>query len=245
MTDPFERFGRYTCMTVDEAPAGVGLYAWYASLAAGPKDWEAELEQGVDVGAQRLRALLGRHTARYAAPPLELSARGTFSTVWSGSLSDETAVPIARTLQRAPAESASDYDATRAPCLQESLDSPALRQKLVTALEAALPVLSAPLYIGVATCLRERLSTHVHQFQEFSARASKDPSVRESLRRARKSSFATRAVAMGYTPAQLVVWTLSLDEIIEEDAPPEKLRLVAEAAEWLLNRWHRPFLGRR
>jgi hypothetical protein len=250
--DNSERYYRsFSIATVSQAPKATGLYAWYAKLNAGIKDWELDIVNGSDAGVNRLRSLLKRHTERYYVRELDATAMGAFSETWSGKLYDQTA----EVLQSALADNRSfkdnvDYDTKRAPKLQLTLESPDKRLLMVKALEAALPIMSSPIYIGVADCLNTRLSNHAREINRFTSVVIKDPDSRQRLRESRKTSFAVRAIAAGFAPEHLQVWTFNLDELIvdlEKELGGEicDSRVIAEAVEWVLNRWHRPYLGRR
>ena len=162
-------------------------------------------------------------------------------------MKDNTAKILQDTLSAAGNnQEENSYDHQRAPKLQASLESRDARLLMVKALEIAMPVLSAPIYVGVATCLNTRLSQHVNDINKLSSAVNDDPEVRQRLREKGKSNFAQRAVAAGFTPESLQVWTCNLDLLIEDlESQSHDARAVAEAVEWLLNRWHRPYLGRR
>lgn len=242
-----DHLSRYTCETIDEAPERVGLYAWYGVFLAGRKDWEFELERGMDAGIRRLQILLSQHSQRYFAPPLDITGKGTFSTTWVGQLEDTTPQILMRVLSNEDEipEGGTKYDKERAPELRESLQHRDLRGALVAALEAAGPVLAAPLYIGVAKNLKTRLETHARQLYELSSLAAKEPTFRQRLLLSSQTTFASRAVAMGYSPDTLEVWALNLEGVVLGGMKADRMRTVAEAVEWLLNRWHRPILGKK
>jgi hypothetical protein len=250
-THPFENVENYyqlfSLETVSQAPKATGLYAWYAGLNAGLKDWELEVTDGIDVGTERLRSLLKRHTAHYCFRELETTALGAFSQTWTGQLQDKTANILQNVLaEPGDTQEQDSYDQKRAPKLQSTLESREARRLMVKALEAAIPVLSAPIYVGVADCLHTRLSQHVRDINKLTNTVINDPSSRQRLRKEKKTNFAVRAVAAGFSPENLQVWTCNLDLLIEEiGSKTQDARTVAEAVEWVLNRWHRPYLGRR
>jgi hypothetical protein len=152
----------FSVETVSQAPKATGLYAWYAGLNAGIKDWELDVVDGVDAGTDRLRKLLFRHTDCYSFRELETKALGSFSQTWAGQLQDQTADILRNALAKPDEIQESDtYDLKRAPKLQSTLESRNARSLMVKALETAIPILSAPIYVGVADCLKTRLSQHV------------------------------------------------------------------------------------
>jgi hypothetical protein len=235
----------FSCLNVDEAPESPGLYAWYGLLNAGPQDWELNLAAGEDLGAQACRTLLQQHSSRFASPPLRLEARGTFSSIWRGDLRDASAERLRTILagEVAAVEKDPTSDENQQRLLDSVLASSKLREILLGILKAATPILSAPMYIGVAMSLRARLRQHVDMLFKLASTAPASPRERERL--LADSRFASRAIGMGFSADTLSVWTLNLASLYPDHSDQEALRVVAETAEWLLNRWHRPLLGRR
>lgn len=238
-----ETVSSYTCSAIDNAPEAVGLYAWYGVLNAGPPDWEIDIQEGVDVGGDRFRELLSRHSGRFSSPAIELIGRTTFFSTWRGTLEDESRVFIQGAIRGDGHEQSDDdsYDAKRASRLAEAIDQPLLRQALVRVVDEAIPALSAPVYVGVSDNLRRRLRTHVDGLLKLSESLKRDPTARSVLLTSDK--FAARAVGMGFSPDTLKVWTVNIEAVAA--LTKEHSYTVAQAVEWLLNRWHRPFLGKR
>lgn len=243
-----EHFARFTIESISQVPDKVGLYAWYSRVAAGPADYEVDLQDGRDAGIKRFRMLLQRHTERHTAPPLRTDAHGAFSAHFGGLLEDLTVRTLQIALSGRVVDEADDYERKRTTALNDSIEQPRLRRALVETLRVSTPVLAAPLYIGISINLRSRLAVHVSQFQRLSDLVRRDPGARSQLQ-AQPKSFAIRAVARGFTAEHLEVWALDLQTLLLEDegknASPDQLRQVAEAGEWLLNRWYRPYLGRK
>lgn len=243
-----EHFARFTIQSISQVPDRVGLYAWYSRVAAGPADYEVDLQDGRDAGIKRFRTLLQRHTERHIAPPLVADARGAFSAHFGGVLEDLTVRTLQSALSGRVSDEVDEYERQRASALNDSIEQPVLRRALVETLQVSTPMLAAPLYIGISVNLRARLGAHVNQFQRLSDLVRRDPSARSQLQ-AQPKSFAIRAVARGFTPEHLEVWVLDLQALLLEDegksASADQLRQVAEAGEWLLNRWYRPYLGRK
>lgn len=245
---PFEHFVRFTTKDISQVPARVGIYAWYSRTAVGPADYRVDIRQGRDIGVDRFRSVLQRHTERHTAAPMVTDARGTFSMHYAGVLEDRTAETLKAVLSGEAFDSASDYESGRSRALADSIEKPELRAQLVRALGVSSPVLSAPLYIGISVNLRDRLATHTRQLQRLSDLVRREPTARKQLQ-SNPKSFAVRAIARGFTEEHLEVWVLDLQALLLDEpdgaASPEELRAVAEAGEWLLNRWHRPYLGKR
>lgn len=180
----------FSCLNVDEAPVGPGLYAWYGTLIAGPQDWEMKLEGGEDRGLKACRTLLQKHTFRHGSPPISLEGRGAFTTLWRGDLRDVTAEMLASLLGEDVDElnDATDEDAYPSQ-FKKVLASKQTRELLLKLLQAATPILASPIYIGVALSLRTRLRQHVDQLYKFSEIINKNPEARTELARASKSTF--------------------------------------------------------
>lgn len=246
-SNPLGGFRRFRCSEIHEVPTGPGLYSWYGLASAGRGDWELRLNGDQDLGAINSRNFLKRHTSRHAAPSLDVEARGGFSTRWQGEVRAVSADDLLRTLDGAlEAGTPAEDDERPAPKLQATLDAPKLREALFGVLDRASPVFSAPLYIGVATSLRTRIEQHTKQLLAlWDRRSSSAEDLEKETRDRVRKTFAYRAVSRGFSPDSVEVWTLDLAEIGPEGLSLEDRRIVAEACEWLLNRWHRPALGRR
>jgi hypothetical protein len=112
---------------------------------------------------------------------------------------------------------------------------------LVEVITAACPVFSHPLYIGVADSLRIRLKDHADEY--FNLRAAQSESPQEFTDYRSEQTFAQRAFRLGLKEENLMVYfrPIEVDEKLGQEATRETL----EAAEWILNRWATPLLGRR
>lgn len=244
---PFEHFQRFDIENIAQAPTSPGLYAWYGVMVAGPPDWEINLQQGVDHGELNSRRLLRNHTARYRGPDLAVEATGGFSTVWQGLIKDSSNVDLQEMLDLASSSATSNDEDTPAPKLQYTLSSPNARKLLFSALSICNPIFSAPLYIGVAEDLSKRLDQHAKMLFKLWDVYSRDPTQLDKVlsNKKLKGQFAVRAVERGFSPESVEVWTLPLQSLNGENLNNDQLRKIAEALEWLLNRWHRPPLGRR
>lgn len=245
---------RFDSRTISKAPTCVGLYAWYGRLDAGIKDWELELVNGIDAGVYRFTKLLQQHTSRYQAPPLATKAKGNFAITYEGLL-EERSLNFLQTILSNEENLSFEHDEndsqettrnkTRAKRLHETVERYKTRKWLVNVLRITTPILSSPVYIGVSDNLNTRLNTHLKELRDLSEATKHNPTDRESLLGAPDSSFAKRAIGMGFSTESLEVWTLNLETALGVSNDPVNLRIMAEAAEWLLNRWHRPTLGRR
>jgi len=244
---------------VADAPASPGLYAWYGKLDSPIADYKRQIDNdGNDIGEIRFRRLLAKHLERYELSPFVVTGRGTFGTKWAGSLSDESVNIVQRAvLGDELGEDTDPYIREFAKSLSKVAERESYRAALLDVLSRAYPAISAPIYIGVATSLKDRLSEHVGLYRQLRD-AIKDPEQDlEKIRRfvertdrgeakdGKKAGFSHRAVAQGFQPDHLFVAVLPLDDFIDSDIPVKVKREIAEVGEWLLNHWHRPFAGRR
>lgn len=235
----FENAQAFAASDVDRVPEVVGIYAWYGVLDAGRKDWELENVDGVDAGQHRLLKLLQYHSARHASPPLRITALSRLAASWSGELESDAGNNLSEMLA-----GVKDGEEAGLAAISTALKSPALREAMVQALHAATPVLSSPLYVGISVNLRERLNRHVNQVRRARAVVARSPDARQRLLEEGRN-FATRAVGSGFDVESLLVWVVKLEDMFRDRLDKNEARIVAEATEWLLNRWHRPPLGKR
>jgi hypothetical protein len=228
-TSVLRRAEIFTPLEVAEAPDSIGLYAWYGSIGAGPNDWTLRIgTDGEDAGEVACSLHVQAQTDSHVRPPIILSGQTTFSERWAGEI---------RSDRREKGEAG-------AP-LHQVLQAASKRKLLLDLLEDTAPVLWAPLYIGIAVdqSLRERLGQHVKDLLKWHNRVSKKPEIRDRLQQKPKN-FAIRAIAAGFGPARLRVWTFDVGGAYEGYDDDSK-RDVIRAAEGLLNQWHRPILGER
>ena len=240
---------KFSCSTISQAPESPGLYAWYGKVDIGDSDYLKLLIDGKDHGEDRLRSLLSRHTQRFNLPEMHVHITSSFEAEWRASCSEQTADKFVEILAGAAQENGTANDQEtkkRRVSLDKTLAKQKNRQLLKQALEYSVPVFSAPLYIGVSDNLRRRLSEHVTLLERFARAIEQDPSQREKLRQqATHPAFAVRALAAGFDENYLEVHVLDFADLAPANYSPDELRDIAESAEWLLNRWHRPYLGRR
>jgi hypothetical protein len=218
------------------------MYAWYPILDAGAADWGVQYAEGRDLGIERLRSLLLRHSSRFNTPPLQVKAIGRLTASWEGSIPGFGASIMEQVISRQD-ESPEAAGAVRArQALGQVLNAPRQRQRLVETLRLAVPAFVAPVYVGISDNLNRRLSEHVATLEKLYDAVIRDPSVRDRIP---DTNFASRAIAAGFTPDTLEVWILDLETAFEEAETANELRILADAAEWLLNRWSRPLFGKR
>jgi hypothetical protein len=239
-------FRRLAFNELDQAPDSTGLYAWYGMLRSGRGTWGVHIQQGADQGEARSRRALHLHADHFASAPLDVTVESAFSARWSGELLDDTSASLRATLENNEELTRGGGDRAAAPKLQATLHTSTMRKTLFDVLERSAPILSAPLYMGVAESLRGRLATHAHNLQVHLRHSARDSNYFNNLDDPKaRGTFAFRAARKGFSPDSLEVWVLDLAAFAEEGMDDLQLREVAEASEWLLNRWHRPQLGRR
>ena len=219
---------------LDEAPVGAGLYAWYLVPVAADTDWEADIDdEGNDVGYDTFAAFLSSHTRRYLHPGARTTVKWHLWAEWSGMLQETGIEALANMLAEMPERG------TQAAKLRTVAKTAATRQVLAAVLLAAAPRLVAPVYIGVSKTLRKRLEEHAAAYLDASDRLARDADLPGSI----KNTFGSR-IAQARVPYEtLRVCTLEIegfDTVDEDDA-----REIAEAAEFVLNRWHHPLFGER
>ncbi|HHL4083183.1 GIY-YIG nuclease family protein [Burkholderia sola] len=252
--DLLAKFKRFGPTELDQVPASPGVYAWYAKPQIGAADW-ARLTgaNGEDIGETSFRALLAKHTSRFAPHSLRVNAHHSFRDTWDGRLRplvfDKHVAAITK-------KDLSDTDAQSLEYPTNSMDkvfaSEKQRGRMSTLLtELASPLFCAPLYIGKSKNLHRRINDHFSETDKWHRLIQRDAQHRDTLRavlfegdRTRKipDIFATRAIASGFIPDNLEVYVLDVCEAL--DISPNLALELAEALEWLLNTWHRPILGR-
>jgi hypothetical protein len=221
---------------VDEAPELAGLYVWYGRLSVGSADWdEGETKSNAIAQVQLLRALRD-HSVKHRQQPLQLEATANFSTKWSGGL--ESAFPEGwGDGPEGFLTGEADHSVVRATSSNPD------REELLALLNNAMPVFSSPLYIGLAIdqTLRSRLRQHRSKLRRHWDSVSEDP---DYPTRIKPDNFSDRAIKMGFSPRDLYFYTLHIETEGDENAKVQNKELL-RSAEWLLNRWANPILGRK
>ena len=234
---PPPRVGKHSFRDIDDAPNGAGVYAWYAIAPIGRRDWEQNVINGHDTGAEAFLKLLSTHTKRFANVTLSVSATSSFTTNWQGSLEDQSIAALATLLQGNAASDANEKSLTT------TINSCQLREIFANTLNHSSPTLASPLYIGKAKCLNTRLRKHRDRISVLQQRCIADPSYLSLP--PETNIFADRAVRLGLDDSTLEVHTWDLTPYLQRGFSMKDLSHIARSLELLLNRWHRPLLGRR
>ncbi len=240
---------KFTCSTVSQAPESPGLYAWYSKVDIGDSDYVKQIFEGKDEGATRFRASLARHTGRHNLPDMHVHIHSSFESEWKATISELTTERFVETLYGNPPvdEQAEQGIKKRLAALDKSFETQKTRQLFKRILEDSVPIFASPIYIGVSDNLRRRLTEHVQYLQRLARALDREPQQREDLRRSASQSglFAARALAAGFDENLLEVHIQDFSEFAGGEFTVEQLRDIAGSAEWVLNRWHKPYLGRR
>jgi hypothetical protein len=156
---------------------------------------------------------------------------------WQGEVVDSGPKRFAEALESLDAP---DYPGRGSKQLHWALHNAPAREALSKVVFDAAPRLTAPIYIGVAENLNERLPQHVKKYNGAREQILQGQSISPK----QLKDFGVRAAAAGLRPADLRVGALPITSMASGLTIGEQ-RKVAEAAEFVLNRWHRPILGRR
>jgi hypothetical protein len=211
---------------VESADDSPGIYAWYPVPQIGKPDYEQK---------DAFRSLLDSFSTRFIAPSLSVRASTTFLLRWEGSIQETTSARF-RDLLQGPDDKVSKS-------MQKIVDKERNREVLARLLTLTIPILASPLYIGMSENLRTRLAQHRDELYDRLSQAREDP---EYLQRSRlDQTFASRAIASGFSGDTLVVWTINLEKALGLSSAEDDAKEVAAGTEWLLNRWFRPIFGRR
>lgn len=129
--------------------------------------------------------------------------------------------------------------------LSPAIEHDSMRELLVSLLDTAFPLFCSPLYLGKATdqSLRARLQQHRDHFLDLWERYVNDRQYIERIEYPK--DFAERAIKLGFSPEDLFCVTLYPDGAKIANLKAEDLSHLIESAEWRLNRWATPILGRQ
>lgn len=219
---------------IDKAPEQKGIYAWYARLKLGKAVYDDESAGGPTVAAEQTLKALRDHTSKHKQQALDVDALANFSVAWSGKI-----VSMDDDFSSRPDASQPSVEAR----LRNVLSSFNARTSFLNALQEAFPVFASPLYIGLTIdqSLKKRLARHRDQFMKHWTFSNKDAAYADRL--LQPKNFAERAIKVGLMPRDLCFYTLHLldAELLEPQVHDDLIR----SAEWLLNKWSNPILGRR
>lgn len=220
---------------VDEAPDEPGIYAWYVVPIAGEYALAEDLADGQDLAVARFGEFLSSHSRRLRHPDFRIQATGHLWAEWRGEITETGSQRLSHAIDRI-----AEGTGEAGKHLSRSMRAERTRRVLAQVLIEAAPRLVAPVYIGVATSLRERLATHVRTFRTVKKLlADEKPIPTKHL-----NTFGERAASSKFLEDEMRVGVYPVPAL-DDDLDEALLRQVAEAAEFVLNRWHHPILGRR
>lgn len=226
---------RLSALGLDRAPAEPGIYAWYARIALSESDWRPRLQKGVDAAGGDLIAALNDYVRMHQPGPITLRGQASYHLPWTGEIR-----------QQGVSDEGRSASGTRLDLhVADVADDPEARQLLSALLRAAPPVFASPLYIGVATNLRQRLAEHKRSFEAASAVIRQNPE-QASLLQHQGKDLGARLAGAGIPLERLECWVLPASgNSIPSGGTQAKQRSVAQAAEWVLQRIFQSILGRK
>jgi hypothetical protein len=228
---------KYAFRDVAEAPKGPGVYAWYAKAPIGPRDWQPCISDGRDQGVDNFMRLLASHTLRFANVNLRVTADSSFDTSWEGTLKDTAMDMLAQML--GGMTTTDEEESTFRYVVHDA----ELRKVFASVLTNTTPAVAAPIYIGKSKHLSQRLQDHTSRISLLLKRCRLDRDYLDRL--PEHDEFADRAVKTGFNDETLEVYTWDLEQYRDLGFSDEQLHAIAVSLEFLLNRWHRPLLGRK
>lgn len=211
----------------DRLPSKPGLYCWMARPNLDRYSWE--LQEG-ESEADRTSFLLEELTTfcnSSGLQPVHTAVTAFFDSSWSGKLEYTSNRKV---------------EAGSSKALKSNCKTNEERRLLVDLISHSFPLFWQPLYVGVATNLSSRLSTHKRvlcgsKIDDIPATKTE----KDDLESAK--NLGERLRACGYRAEHLWVYTLAIDQsklAIDE----QRTRQIAEIAESWLNILNTPKLGR-
>lgn len=205
---------------VASAPTAVGLYAWYIlpAIPAANLQSRRNTEGSVREIARTLRF-----------PEVDLRIEGHLSLDLRGTLAHRHLGDAARDLPDS---------------LEAVLGTATSRQLLADALQASVPWLTAPVYIGVSSNLRRRLGRHQQLMRSTEIDEHvQHPDGAEAAKR--DYAFGREIRARRVELNNLLVCLMPIHRLSSSGLSADDLRRTVEGIETLLNRLFYPILGRR
>lgn len=226
---------RLSALQLDRAPSSPGIYAWYANVALSESDWKPRMREGVDTAETFLINAINDYARAHQHGSIRLRGQGGYHLTWKGELKQENVSDSQEQTSTTNLESH----------LSEISRNPEDRKLLSALLKSAPPVFASPLYIGVATNLKQRLAEHRKAFETASAAIRQRPD-RASALQHRGKDLGTRLAGAGIAFEHLECWVLPTADLgVSSSLGTPKQRVVAQAAEWVLQRIFQPVLGRQ
>ncbi len=226
---------RLGALELDLAPDLPGIYAWYAQLALSADDWRPRMRDGVDAAGFDLINAIEDYAHIHEPEAVELKGAATYGLNWLGSIRRQS-------ITQRTTGSPESLIQGRLSELAATADD---RRLLTQLLLSAPPVFASPLYIGVATNLRERLAEHRASFEKANTLLRSKPEQASSLQFLGRD-LGARLAGAGIPLERLECWILTAPQPPPVGSgPTANQRSVAQAAEWILQRIFQPILGRQ
>jgi hypothetical protein len=217
------------------APDEPGLYIWFGKLDIGEADWNSHKAGSNTRASQYLEKALHDHCEKFEKHEISIRAEAHFSTRWHGKLLEDISHRFGRLLVNKDGRPKNTH-------FERVLSDDANRSLLVRIIQSSFPMFFGPLYIGKATSqsLRQRLSQHSSRFLELWEQKESG----ESFESQAPTNFAERAFLMGFSPEDLYFSCLPIVPDPGSSWTLSQLEDAIVVAEWLLNRWATPVLGK-
>lgn len=206
---------------VDRVSESAGIYAWYLT----PVLWPADLD---DLGqtVSNLESIANQ----LRLPTRRAKIAGDLSFLLEGDLEQRVI---------------GGWDESGNDLVSNTLADDDDRHLFAQILEQTVPILAAPLYIGVTDNLRRRFREHKRDFLKYRKRLRLDATQFDhdpaaSLSSVRAQRFAYEVARRGMKFSDMDVHYLEL-----ELSDKQRVRRVVEAVETILNRLFFPILGKR
>ena len=234
-TAPYSVEGPINIQDVNEkAPQKIGLYVWYAHFHAEKADWNSSNAEGEMHAKNNFSKALINHSAKFNKQKMAVNILANFSTEWKGDLEESPNSRWGNILLN-------DCNYKQSNLFWKSIQSDNAREAYIDLLKYSFPFFHAPLYMGIAIrqFLVDRLNFHKNKFIKLYHSKNVNLSNFKNGK-----DFSERAISFGFCPEDLFCYTISPTNYLEENISQNQIVNLIESAEWILNRWSTPILGR-
>lgn len=223
---------RLGALDLDRAPTTPGIYAWYAQLALSSKDWMPRVREDVDLANQYAIDAIAEYFRIHQELGIELTGASAYDMRWEGTLRKRDITGADTEIERL------------AERILPNIESPNERRLLIQMLKEAPPYFASPLYVGVTSNLRQRLSDHRKSYEAASAVMKQSPGDARRLQ-SEGPDLGSRLAGAGIPLERLECWILSVPDESTTKIAVDRQRKVVEAVEWVIQRIFQPVMGRR
>lgn len=238
MGDVFQIKGPFNIQDLGDVSDLPGLYVWYARFSVGKADWNEHYAGGNELAASNLMKALRKHSLKFSRQQLEVSVKSNFSSLWKGAIEEQLS-------GKWKADEANEEQDNFSGRIGPAVANNRIRELLVGLLEESFPYFMSPLYVGKASdqTLRTRLRQHQNHYLDLWEKYSKDPQFADRIKDPK--DFSERAIKLGFAPDDLFCMTVAIDQSANKDLDQADISQLINSAEWILNRWTTPVLGRQ